>query len=156
MKLLLLVTLIGSVALACERSENTLAWIDYTALSWGLDSHLFQSLIAQESNYCLDALGPMTRHGRAVGLGQLLPGTAAGIRIGGQAIDPYNPVHNLWGSAYYLREQYLRFDSWELALAAYNAGPTRVARCNCVPNIEETQTYVKEVLARYASLKKAR
>ena len=148
--------LTSSAAFACERSDNTLAWVHYTARSWGLEPQLFQSLIAQESNFCLDAIGPETRYGRAVGLGQLLPSTAADIQIGSQGIDPANPVHNLWGAAYYLREQYLRFGSWELALAAYNAGPTRVARCGCVPAIEETQTYVKEVLARYAELKKGR
>ena len=34
-----------------------------------------------------------------------------------------------------------------LALAGYNAGPNRVKRKMAVPDIEETQTYVKRVLA---------
>jgi soluble lytic murein transglycosylase-like protein len=33
-----------------------------------------------------------------------------------------------------------------LALAAYNAGPARVAACGCVPPIAETRGYVARIL----------
>ncbi|MDO9489637.1 MAG: lytic transglycosylase domain-containing protein, partial [Sphingomonadaceae bacterium] len=34
------------------------------------------------------------------------------------------------------------------ALAAYNAGPARVARAQGIPRIAETQNYVTKILAR--------
>ena len=40
-----------------------------------------------------------------------------------------------------------RFGSVPLALAAYNAGPGRVAACACVPPIAETQRYVRSIVA---------
>jgi hypothetical protein len=36
--------------------------------------------------------------------------------------------------------------SLPLALSAYNAGPVRVAACNCVPPYPETQAYVARIL----------
>lgn len=40
-----------------------------------------------------------------------------------------------------------RFGSPQLALAAYNAGPTPVEACGCVPEIPETTAYVSRILA---------
>jgi hypothetical protein len=56
-----------------------------------------------------------------------------------------------WG-AKYLRDQYDRFGSWKLALAAYNAGPGAVEKYNGVPPYAETERYVTGVLAQ-ANLK---
>ena len=39
-----------------------------------------------------------------------------------------------------------QFGSVPLALAAYNAGPARVAACGCIPPIPETQAYVATIL----------
>ncbi len=61
-------------------------------------------------------------------------------------VDPWNPTQNLEGGARYLRQQYDRFRSWRLALAAYNAGPEAVAKYNGVPPYKETQGYVKAIL----------
>jgi soluble lytic murein transglycosylase-like protein len=50
----------------------------------------------------------------------------------------------------YLRKMLERFDNdTEMAVAAYNAGPQAVARHRGVPPYEETQRYVKRVLAEY-------
>ena len=93
-----------------------------------------------ESRYCVDARSPKG----ALGLGQLLPGTAAELRV-----DPLDPDQNLLGSARYLRRQYDTFGSWELALAAYNAGPGAVSRYGGVPPFAETRRYVGEVKRLY-------
>jgi len=61
-------------------------------------------------------------------------------------VDPHDPLQNLTGGANYLRQQYARFGSWPLALAAYNAGPTRVARLGRIPRIAETQSFVTRVM----------
>jgi len=45
-----------------------------------------------------------------------------------------------------MRELLRRFASVPLALAAYNAGPARVAACMCVPPIPETRGYVARIL----------
>ena len=42
----------------------------------------------------------------------------------------------------------------KLALAAYNCGPERVAKNNKIPNIRETQAYVKRVLYYYKHYKR--
>ncbi len=98
---------------------------------------LFLRLVTQES-----AWNPKARsHKGAIGLAQLMPGTAKYLRV-----DPHDPVENLDGGAKYLAEQYRTFRSWRLALAAYNAGPAAVTKYNGVPPFKETQGYVRAIL----------
>jgi len=98
----------------------------------------FRANIAVES-----AFNPGARsHVGAIGLGQLMPETAAVL-----GVDPYDLQQNLHGSARYLLAQLLRFGSPELALAAYNAGPEAVARYSGVPPYRETQGHVRKVMA---------
>lgn len=79
----------------------------------------------------------------AMGLMQLMPGTAADMGVG----DPYDPEQNIRGGVAYLRHLLDRFDgNEELALAAYNAGPEAVARHgNHVPPYRETRNYLDRV-----------
>ena len=107
------------------------------ARKYGIDPEMFLRLIQQESSFRPDVVSPKG----AVGLGQLMPATAKEL-----GVDPTDPMQNLEGSARYLSQQFKRFGSPELALAAYNAGPTRVAKLGRVPNIAETQNYVKTIL----------
>lgn len=106
---------------------------------YGLPPNVFLSLVHQESRFRPDAVSPRG----ATGLGQLMPGTASDMRV-----DPLDPTQNLEGSARYLRQQLDRFGGdMPLALAAYNAGPRRVAEAgNTIPNNAETRAYVPEVL----------
>ncbi|MEX2503887.1 MAG: lytic transglycosylase domain-containing protein [Egicoccus sp.] len=83
----------------------------------------------------------------AVGLAQLMPGTAAGL-----GVNPYDPHQNLDGGARFLAAQLDTFGRADLALAAYNAGPGRVKAVGGIPRIVETQLYVVRVLGRYRSL----
>ena len=98
---------------------------------------MFVRLIQQESSFRPNVVSPKG----AIGLGQLMPATAQEL-----GVDPRDPLQNLEGAAKYFSQQLKRFGSPELALAAYNAGPTRVARLGRVPNIAETQNYVKTIL----------
>lgn len=98
---------------------------------------LFAKLVKTESAWRPRAVS----HAGAIGLAQLMPATA---RILG--VDPWNPKQNLEGGARYLRQQYDRFGTWRLALAAYNAGPEAVVKYGGVPPFRETQNYVKKIL----------
>jgi len=122
--------------------------INAAATSNGIDPALLKGLVQQESGF-----DPNARSGAgAVGLTQLMPGTAAGLGV----TDPTDPVQSLQAGARYLRTQLDRFGGDErLALAAYNAGPGAVAKYGGVPPYAETQGYVNKVLANAASYRGA-
>jgi hypothetical protein len=100
---------------------------------------LFLRLVRTESNF-----HPRAKSSKgAIGLAQLMPFTARNL-----GVNPHDPRQNLEGGARYLRQQYVRFGTWRLALAAYNAGPEAVERHRGVPPYAETQAYVRAILGR--------
>jgi soluble lytic murein transglycosylase-like protein len=103
----------------------------------GVPEDLFLRLVQQESNWNPSA----ESHKGALGLAQLMPQTARTL-----GVDPLVPAENLRGGAKYLAQQYRKFGSWRLALAAYNAGPEAVTRHGGVPPYKETQNYVRKIL----------
>ena len=135
--------------LGTNSSYRTLA--DHVALQYagstgvrasGLDAlqftRLFRSLIQVESGFDPTAVS----HAGAMGLGQLMPGTARALGV----TDPFDPVANLDGAARYFTRQLERFDGRiDLALAAYNAGPARVEAAGGIPPIAETVAFVAAV-----------
>lgn len=102
----------------------------------GVPTDLFLRLVQQESGWNAKAKS----HKGALGLAQLMPGTARKLRV-----NPHDPYENLEGGARYLKEQYRTFGSWRLALAAYNAGPGAVKKYGGVPPYKETRNYVKVI-----------
>ena len=110
----------------------------------GLDPKLLHALVVVESAYKPNAVSPSG----AAGLTQLMPGTASQLRVR----DRMDPIDNLQGGASYLARQLVRFGDLRLALAAYNAGPDRVARLGRVPSIQETRSYVAAVVDCYLAL----
>lgn len=108
-----------------------------TAQKYGLDPDMFVRQIQAESAFNPAAVSSAG----AIGLGQLMPATAKEL-----GVDPTDPVQNLEGAARYMKQQLDRFGDPALALAAYNAGPSRVAKVNGIPNITETQNYVAKIL----------
>ena len=95
-----------------------------------IERALALALAKQESSF---NAGAVSTSG-ALGLMQLLPGTARDVA--GRAKVPFiqdkltrDPAYNVQLGSQYLAEMLQRFGgSYELALAAYNAGPNRVAR----------------------------
>ena len=102
----------------------------------GVPEDLFLRLIQQESGWNARAKS----NKGALGLAQLMPATARRLHV-----NPRVPRENLDGGAKYLRQQFNRFHSWRLALAAYNAGPGAVEKYNGVPPYRETRNYVRKI-----------
>lgn len=116
--------------------------VAYLAAKYDVSPSLIEAMVWQESRWRTNARSPAG----ARGLAQLMPGTAREL-----GVNPDDPFANLEGGVRYLRQQLDTFDSdVEKALAAYNAGPARVARAGGVPNIRETQNYVAVIMARLA------
>ncbi len=130
---------------AATLAEATIAQAD----AQGLDARLLVALIAVESSWRPDAV---SRAG-ALGLGQLMPGTAAGL-----GVDPADPQANIRGAAVHLRGLLARYASrqgaerYTDALAAYNAGAGAVDRYGGLPPYPETHAYVARVMALWRRL----
>ncbi|NWE53211.1 Membrane-bound lytic murein transglycosylase F precursor [Brevundimonas diminuta] len=114
----------------------------------GLDPKLLHALVMTESAYRSNAVSPAG----AAGLTQLMPATARELGVE----DRFDPVENLRGGADYLARQLRRFQDVRLALAAFNAGPARVASLGRVPRIRETEEYVESVIECYLALSAGR
>jgi peptidoglycan DL-endopeptidase CwlO len=82
----------------------------------------------------------------ARGLLQVMPTTASALQL-----NPDVPSSNVLAGARYLRLMLNRFERTDLALAAYNAGPTVVGKLGRAPSAE-TQTYIANVQQRWAAL----
>ncbi len=101
-------------------------------------SSLFTTMIHRESNFNPRAVSPVG----AMGLGQLMPGTARDLGVE----NVFEARENLEGSARYLSSMLNKFGTAELALAAYNAGPGAVERYGGIPPYRETQQYVADII----------
>jgi soluble lytic murein transglycosylase-like protein len=122
------------------------AAIDTYANQYGLDPGLIRAVMKQESGFQPFALSTSG----AMGLMQLMPGTAEGLGV----TDAYNIEQNVMGGAQYLYYQLKAFDGdLEKALAAYNAGPNAVKKYGGIPPYEQTQNYVKNVMSYYQMYK---
>ena len=109
---------------------------------FGLDSKLVRAVVKEESGFQPFALSTSG----AMGLMQLMPGTAEGLGV----TDAYNIEQNILGGTQYLYYQLKAFDGdLKLALAAYNAGPNAVKKYGGIPPYEQTQNYVKKVTNSY-------
>jgi soluble lytic murein transglycosylase-like protein len=82
----------------------------------------------------------------ASGLLQVMPATAREV-----GVDGSDPAANILAGARYLRTLLDRFGDVELALAAYNAGPTAVERAAGAPSLASLR-YAKNIEARAALL----
>jgi soluble lytic murein transglycosylase-like protein len=108
------------------------------ATSHGIRTDLVRAVIQAES-----AFNPMARSVKgAMGLMQLMPATAIAYGV----TNAYDPVQNIRAGVAYLRSLLERYSqNEELALAAYNAGPTAVAKYGAVPPYRETRNYVAKI-----------
>jgi Transglycosylase SLT domain len=122
-------------------SHDALRQTGLSVIDWAL---FYRANIEVESAYNPGALSPVG----AIGLGQLMPGTANDL-----GVDPHDISQNLDGSARYLLMMLHQFGDPVLALAAYNAGPDAVARHGGIPPYPETQGHVARVTAVFQRLR---
>jgi len=114
------------------------AEIEAAAARHNIDPNLVRAVIRAESNYRHDAVS----HAGAMGLMQLMPGTAASLGV----TNPFDIRQNIEGGTAYLRRMLDMFNQdKDLALAAYNAGAGAVRRHGGIPPFAETQRHVPRV-----------
>ncbi len=86
-------------------------------------------------NYSLSSAG-------AQGLMQFMPTTAPSFGVQ----NPYDPFQSVTGALNYIKMYQKQFNSLQLAIAAYNAGPGAVVQYGGVPPYPVTQAYVSNVM----------
>ncbi len=114
---------------------------------WRIDATMLVAIVTVESSWHTHAVSSAG----AIGLGQLMPGTAALL-----GVNPRDPKQNLFGAARYLRGLMQRFGTkhYSLVFAAYNAGPKAVSEYGGIPPYDETENYVVRVLDTWKYLAK--
>ena len=124
--------------------------VENAARATGLSPALIRAVIMTESSFRPKAV---SRCG-AQGLMQLMPGTARELGV----TDSFDVYQNVMGGSTYLKKQLDRFGDLRLALAAYNTGPSRVAKYNITDANDPAQYerlsagvrgYVSKVLRYY-------
>ena len=127
--------------------ENSMClMLESAARANDLPVDFFVRVIWQESRFQSDAVGPLTRSGRAQGIAQFMPGTADERGL----LDPFNPIQALPKAAEFLSELRGQFGNLGLAAAAYNAGPRRIHDwlAGAGPMPAETRNYVFAITGR--------
>lgn len=115
---------------------------------YGVDTNLIKSVMKTESNFNPNAVSGAG----AKGLMQIMPANFKSLGIS----DPFNIYQNVDGGTKLLKEYLDKYNgNVEMALMAYNGGPTRMKNRG-VTSVEhiykmpkETQNYVKKVMKYY-------
>ncbi|MFM9280709.1 lytic transglycosylase domain-containing protein [Paenibacillus jiagnxiensis] len=122
--------------------------ISAASTKYGVPESLIKAVIDTESSFNPNAVSSAG----AKGLMQLMDATAQGLGVS----DPFDPAENIDAGVRYLSYQLKRFGGQEnMALAAYNAGPSKVERLGISSDAElmsvlnllpvETQNYVAKI-----------
>lgn len=127
-----------AVARRADRYESQILSL---AIEHKVSASLIKAVITEESCFNKSAVSPVG----AIGLMQLMPDTATWLKVK----DPQNPAENLAAGVRYLASLRERFQTLDLTLAAYNAGPGNVRKFNGIPPFPETQSYVTKVMGHY-------
>jgi len=129
--------------------EEVDRWVNSASDQHQVDPDLIRSVIKAESGFNSRAVSPKG----AQGLMQLMPSTADKLGVK----DAFAPGENIEGGTRYLRDLLVLYNNdMAKALAAYNAGPQRVAQYNGVPPYRETHTYVARVIKDFNRTKLAK
>jgi hypothetical protein len=120
-----------------------LNYIEDASFQNNIKKSLIMAIIKVESGFNHRAVSPKG----AQGLMQLMPFTAKSLGV----TNPFDPMQNIHGGTRYFSQCLKKMRNIKLALAAYNAGLTRVSKMAKIPPFRETQDFVKDVL-RYEKM----
>jgi soluble lytic murein transglycosylase-like protein len=123
--------------------------VKQVASSRGLEESLVNAVIDAESSFNARSVSPAG----AKGLMQLMDGTSRSLGV----TDPFDPAQNIQAGTQYLANMLNKYGGNKaVALAAYNAGPSRIDNLGIRSDSElmekyhllpkETQSYVQKVL----------
>ena len=141
--------------LSAGEAEAIACYILEYSERYDVDPRLVVAVVLAESHFRLTA----TSRAGAMGLGQLMPRTAASMGVS----NPYDAHQNLSASVRLIRGHLnklsggrkwsqLTWDHLFLALASYNAGPGAVRKYGGVPPYRETRAYIARVTQIYKQL----
>ena len=128
-----------------ERIENA---VQLYSNKYGVDSNLVKAIIKTESNFDPNVVSSAG----AKGLMQLMPENCRDLGVE----DPFNIEQNIEGGVKHIKEYIDRYNGdVEMALMAYNGGPTRMmnrgvkSMADIYKMPKETQNYVPKVMSYY-------
>ena len=128
-----------------ERIENA---VQLYSNKYGVDSNLVKAIIKTESNFEPNVVSSAG----AKGLMQLMPENCRDLGVE----DPFNIEQNIEGGVKHIKEYIDRYNGdVEMALMAYNGGPTRMmnrgvkSMADIYKMPKETQNYVPKVMSYY-------
>jgi soluble lytic murein transglycosylase-like protein len=137
-----------------QQAEQIAHGIIGFSIQFGVDARLITAMVLVESGFNPSATSPKG----AMGLGQLMPGTAQGLGVR----NAYDTYDNLYGTVRLIRghlDKYSaagpdgqKYADLITALAAYNAGSGAVRKYGGVPPYRETQNYIRKVIDWYRRL----
>ena len=131
-------------------AERIVSAIIGDAYQQGVDPRLVVAIIATESSFDRNARSSAG----AMGLGQLMPATAADVAV----IDPDDIDQNVRGTVLTLKGNLEHYSGLDMqsryvdAIAAYNAGTGAVDEYHGVPPYDETIHYVMKVVVLWRRL----
>lgn len=117
------------------------ALVDRAELREGIPNMLFLSLLMQESAFLPEIINGGPNPQGAVGIAQI-------VKRWHPASNPTDPIHSINYASALLKRHRIRFGTWDKALAAYNWGPTVLAREGYQRRPLETREYVRRINAR--------
>ncbi|OHV80404.1 lytic transglycosylase domain-containing protein [Ensifer sp. LCM 4579] len=122
--------------------EEVARMVEEEAIRQGVDPNFAMAIAEQESRFRQSARSAVG----ATGVMQLMPGTAREL-----GVNPYDTRDNIRGGVRYIKKLQGMFGNrYDLIAAGYNAGPHRQSlREGRIPQIAETQNYVKKVTGYY-------
>jgi len=126
---------VPAAAAGSSSTANIPALVDTYARKYGIPLQIARNLVRVESGGRQDAVSSSG----ARGVMQLMPATARAL-----GVDIDDTTQNIEGGMRYLRMQFDRFGRWDLAVAAYHAGPVAVQKANGIP--AKSAAFVRRVM----------